>query len=194
MGDTPQPPSDAPGPSANPPTGVAQSPSPRTEASGGKRPALLVVGVVILLALIGGALYVGLAGSPSSDANSSAPAAASAVANDLRSGDFTQVCSLAPDAQRSKCRNDLRSLSAGSVSYKVAVGNVIVSGNRALLVMTGTVCLGTGQCLSNHDVNAAMTSGQTFDQAYAVAAGNNSSSPFIVPLVQQDGKWYVTGF
>jgi hypothetical protein len=113
---------------------------------------------------------------------------------DLSNGNFSKVCTLAPNNQQSMCKNDVGSLAGQSVKYEdLEVGNVVVSGNRALVVMTGTTCVGS-QCLSNHDPKVATDSGKSFDQAYSLASSTSSTSPFIVPLAKQGATWYVTGF
>jgi len=119
---------------------------------------------------------------------------ASAVLSDLGSGSYTQVCSLAPPVEITKCQGDLSQLPAHQISYiSLGLGTVTQSGDRALAVLTGTVCE-AGQCVSNHDGNVATDKGQTFDQAFTSAAGSSSSSPFVLPLVEINGTWYVTGF
>jgi hypothetical protein len=120
---------------------------------------------------------------------------ASAVVSDLQTGSFSQVCTLALPTQVSKCDGDLWPLAAHNVRYQsLTLGTVTARGNRALFVMTGSVCVGPTQCFVNHDPNAALGSGMTFDQQYALAVSSSLSNPMFVPLVEQDGKWYVTGF
>jgi hypothetical protein len=82
-----------------------------------------------------------------------------------------------------------------------AVGNVTVQGDQAVVTFTGTDCQGS-QCVSNSDPNAATASSSAFyagpDFAAAFAAANNpnspTSSPFVAAAVQQDGRWYASGF
>jgi hypothetical protein len=149
------------------------------------------VAVVMALAVFGGVSDATLGGT------TSARSTASAALADLQSGKFAQVCTLASQTQVSTCRGDLRQLSTDHVTYEsLSLGAVTVRGSRALFVFTGRVCARTGhlQCLSNHDVDAATNQGQTFNQAYAAAVGSASSSPFILPLVEHGGRWFVAGF
>jgi len=169
------------------PVGVASAPT----RSWITKPVVLVGAAIVVLAVVGVTLSVALGGSSSDTPQS----VASAMTTDLRSGDYSHLCMLAPSAQGQRCRNDMSLIMAHDIAYKqVSLGKVTVSGDRALFVLTGSVCEGSGQCLSNNDADAATDKGRTFDQVYANAVGPTSSSPFIVPMVEQDGSWYVTGF
>ena len=156
-----------------------------------QKPAVLIAAAVIVLCVAGGLLYVELAGSSSSSAQS----VASTMVSDLQQGNFSQICVLVPPAQQVKCQSDVSQLSVQHATFKnLALGTVTVNGDQALLEMTGSVCVGAGQCISNSDPNVAISDGKNFEQAYTQAVSANSSTPFIVPLVRQNGKWYVTGF
>jgi zinc-ribbon domain len=192
----------APSPaSATPPAGAQvleprPTPQPSAPSSSAtkrfiQKPAVLIAAAVIILCVAGGLLYVALTGSSSSSAQS----VASTMVADLQQGNFSQICVLALPAQQVKCNTALSQLSVQHVMYKnLALGTVTVNGDQALLEMTGSVCVGSGQCISNSDPNLAISDGKTFEQAYAQAVSASSSTPFIIPLVKQNGKWYVTGF
>jgi hypothetical protein len=153
---------------------------------------VLIAAAAIVLCVVGGLLYVELTGSSSSSAQS----VASTMVADLQQGNFSQICVLVPPAQQVKCQSDVSQLSVQHATYKnLVLGTVTVNGDQALFAMVGGVCVGTsGQCFSNSDPNMGMSAGQTFEQAHAQAVSATSSTPFIVPLVKQNGTWYVTGF
>jgi hypothetical protein len=159
----------------------------QAKASLVRKPAFLVVAAIVILAVIGGVIAVSMGGS-----SSSARSLASTVVGDLQKGDFAQVCTLALQAQSANCTSQLGSLSTHKVSYKIALGTVTVNGDRAVFVLTGTVCEGKTFCDSNHDGNLATDKGQSFDQAYTSAVG--PSSEWVVPELEQNGKWYISSF
>jgi hypothetical protein len=171
------------------------TPQPSAPSQSAKKPFIqkpaVLIAVAIVLCVAGGLLYVALTGSSSSSAQS----VASTVVADLEQGNFSQMCVLATPAEQVKCNSALSQLSVQHVTYKnLALGTVTVNGDEALLEMTGSVCDGSGQCTSNSDPNVAMSAGQTFEQAYAQAVSTSSPTPFSIPLVKQNGKWYITGF
>jgi zinc-ribbon domain len=156
------------------------------------KPAVLIAAAAIVLCVAGGLLYVELTGSSSSSAQS----VASTVVADFQQGNFSQKCALALPAQQAPCQSAVSQLSVQHATYKnLALGTVTVNGDLALFEMTGSACVGSGQCISNSDPNVAMSAGQTFEQAYAQAlspsSSAGSSTAFIGALVKQSGKWYV---
>ena len=105
----------------------------------------------------------------------------------------------AAPSQVAKCSTDL--IHVGVTLKNWEVGNVSVQGDQAVITFTGTSCQGT-QCGSNSDPNATTNPespffvGTTFAETFAGANDPNSqnSSPFIAAAVQQDGRWYASGF
>jgi hypothetical protein len=121
-------------------------------------------------------------------------AIASKVAADLQSGNDVQICELAISTEVAKCHSELVQAAGHRVVYEgLGVGKVTERGNRAIVVLTGTVCDDSGSCLSNKDANAAFDGGHTFDQVWSAAIGQSASSVWTMPLVEQNGAWYVTG-
>ena len=152
--------------------------------------ALVTVALLPLAAL-------GAAADATPGGAATARSAATTAMADLRSGHFAQVCAIAVPTEASTCRSDLAELAAVHATYSnLSLGVITVEGTRALFVLTGRVCA-TGvhpACLSNNDANTATDHAKTFNQVYRAAVGASSSSPFIVPLVDHDGRWYVAGF
>lgn len=157
-----------------------------------KRPGFQISAVILVVVLVGAMLFVVFGKSSNSNG---AHAIASAMAADLNSGNYQQVCLLAVPNQQAACKANLASaLSQGVRFINISLGTVTVNGTQALFVLTGTFCDSTSKCLSNSDPNAATDSGQTFAQVYASALSTTASNPFIAPLVEENGKWYLTGF
>jgi hypothetical protein len=147
---------------------------------------------VLLIAAVGGGVYAVFGGSSSS--TNSARSVASATVTDLSGGNYERICTLAAPSQAFKCASDLKELTIAQVKYTdLALGAVTVDGDRAVFVVTGTVCVGANRrCLSNHD--ADLDRRLAFNQVYAAAIGTKNASPFLLAIVFQDGHWYVTGF
>ncbi len=107
-------------------------------------------------------------------------------------GHWSKLCPYFPPGKRSSCSSDAGSLS-GKPTGKLTVGSAVVSGKRALVPVTGHICLsGKSDCQSNTDPEAGLPSGsETFTQAYDKSVAGNVFSP--VPCVKVNGRWYVNG-
>ena len=107
-------------------------------------------------------------------------------------GHWSKLCSYFPPAKRSGCTSDAASLS-GKPTGKLTVDGAVISGKRALVKVTGHVCLsGKSDCQGNSDPEAGMPSGsETFTQAYDKAVAGNAFSP--LPCIKVKGRWYVNG-
>ena len=112
----------------------------------------------------------------------------------LQTPDPSTFCATyAVSDQVSSCKSDLSQ--AGATAKGLAVGNVQIEGNQAVVNITGTFCQGA-QCASNSDPNAAMSDGTSFSDAFATANDPNSAnaSPFSAAAVLVNGRWYASGF
>jgi hypothetical protein len=107
-------------------------------------------------------------------------------------GQWAKLCSYFPPAKRSGCTSSAGGLS-GKPTGKLTVDGAVISGKRALVKVTGHVCLsGKSDCQSNSDPEAGMPSGsETFTQAYDKAVAGNAFSP--LPCIKVKGRWYVNG-
>jgi len=107
-------------------------------------------------------------------------------------GHWSELCSYFPPAKRSGCTSDAASLK-GKPTGKLTVDGAVISGKRALVKVTGHVCLsGKSDCQGNSDPEAGMPSGsETFTQAYDKAVAGNAFSP--LPCIKVKGRWYVNG-
>ena len=107
-------------------------------------------------------------------------------------GHWSKLCSYFPPAKRSGCSSAAGGMS-GKPTGKLTVDGAVISGKRALVKVTGHVCLsGKSDCQSNSDPQAGMPRGsETFTQAYAKAVAGNAFSP--LPCIKVKGRWYVNG-
>jgi hypothetical protein len=133
------------------------------------------------------------AGARSAAAGFATPRAA--VAGFVRTelaGHWTQLCSYFPPGKRSACVSGSGSIS-GKPTGKLTVGSAVVSGKRAMVRVTGHICLsGKTDCQGNTNPEAGLPTGsETFTQAYDKAVAGGAFSP--VPCVKVNGRWYVNG-
>jgi hypothetical protein len=107
-------------------------------------------------------------------------------------GHWSKLCSYLPPGKRSSCTSGAASLS-GKPTGMLTVDGAVISGKRALVKVTGHLCLpGNTDCQSNSDPEAGMPSGsETFTQAYDKAVAGNGFSP--LPCIKIKGRWYVNG-
>jgi hypothetical protein len=132
------------------------------------------------------------AGSAAAGSATPREAVAGFVQTEL-AGHWKQLCSYLPPGMRSACISGSTSIS-GKPTGKLTVGSAVVSGQRAMVPVTGHICLpGRSDCLGNTNPEAGLPTGsETFTQAYdkAVAAGGGFSP---VPCIKVNGRWYVNG-
>jgi hypothetical protein len=101
-------------------------------------------------------------------------------------GNLRLACSYAVPSQQANCRGLQISLPKGRVS----VVGALTSGDRALVEITGHICMAGNGCQTSTDPFLGMPKGsQTFSQAYDKAFTSGEFSP--VPCLKVNGKWYV---
>jgi hypothetical protein len=142
----------------------------------------------VLLVIVGAVAY-GMRGS-SADPNK----VAGDITSDFNSGQYQSICTLAEPSEASKCRTEAAGAGLTGIKFHVTPGSVATSGNEGLFAMTGTAC-GSQGCVTNTKGLSALEGGKSFSQEYTFASNPNTSNNFwVVPLVEQNGKWYLTGF
>jgi hypothetical protein len=108
-------------------------------------------------------------------------------------GDWSDSCYYKDFAfqQPGVCPSDM---TGNTVKGSYQIVNQIISGNAALVFVTGSVCYGDGGgCLGNSDPTAgAPRSPADFSSAFGQAANDgNTFSP--IPCYLVNGQWYVAG-
>jgi hypothetical protein len=157
-------------------------------------PAMLLATTAVLAVTAGCSSASSSGPARSAAAGSATPreAVAGFVQTEL-AGHWTQVCSYLPPGKRSACISGSTSIS-GKPAGKLTVGSAVVSGQRAMVPVTGHICLpGKSDCLGNTNPEAGLPTGsETFTQAYdkAVAPGGGFSP---LPCIKVNGRWYVNG-
>jgi hypothetical protein len=101
-------------------------------------------------------------------------------------GNLRLACSYAAPAQQASCRGLQISLPKGHVS----VVGALMAGDRALVEITGQVCMSGNGCEWSTNARLGLPKGsQTFTQAYNKALTSGGFSP--VPCLKVNGQWYV---
>lgn len=107
-------------------------------------------------------------------------------------GHWTKLCAYLAPSTRASCTSQAGSLT-GKPTGKVTVDGAVIRGKRALVKVTGHVCLsGKTNCQSNSDPMLGMPTGsKTFTQVYNKAVAGGGFSP--IPCIKVKGRWYVNG-
>jgi hypothetical protein len=101
-------------------------------------------------------------------------------------GNLRLACSYAVPAQQASCRTLQVPLPTGHIS----VVGALTSDNRALVEITGRICMTGNGCKTSTNPSLGLPTGsQTFTHAYNQALTNGGFSP--VPCLKVNGKWYV---
>ncbi|HEY6311232.1 MAG TPA: hypothetical protein VIY52_10575 [Streptosporangiaceae bacterium] len=115
--------------------------------------------------------------------------AAAGVIHAELSGHWSQVCNYLSPSQRPSCVS-LKLSSSSTVKGEINVVGAVISGDLALVKVTGRMCFTRNGCFSNAAPSAGMpTLSETFKQAYDNALNAVGLSP--VPCIKINGKWYV---
>ncbi len=159
-----------------------------------KKGAIIAVIVVLVLLISGGTTgYMVLSAST----DNPTPAVNSFLAAVLAK-DAPTACTYVTGMSSNNCISSLNSVfKQGNVSGSLKAANYQVSGNEALVSVTGQACgvissSGNGnKCSNNGNPNYGLpTGGTTFGRAWTNVT--SSSSPiFIVPCEKINGTWYV---
>jgi hypothetical protein len=114
-----------------------------------------------------------------------------------RSGNFSLECSYLAPSSQSTCITGFSQApqSVPTLTGTATVVGVVISGDEALVEVTGNACTTGNGCQSNSDPSEGMPTGSTtFAQAYNNASnppanGNNPMSPVPCELINK--SWYV---
>jgi hypothetical protein len=166
--------------------------APTPDQPPAKKRGVLIAAVVVLLLVIGSVVYLVTKGS--SAANASPTSLGQAVAADFNSGNYSAVCGLTTPTGNSSCQSSLRS--AGSSLALVTFKNMKVvlvrtSGSKSLVFFRGQACKKNSDVCESLPAPGSMTS-EAFNSAYNKAI-NGTNGTVVAGLVQQGGKWYISG-
>ena len=122
---------------------------------------------------------------------------------DIQSGHFVETCSLVEPSQQGSCKSEMGSVPAASLkadmpTFKnIAVAYTAIDGDKALMGITGSVCMAnaTPKCSTGTDAAAVaiFDSGKSFATLWseAVKSGTSDSSAYaLAPVIKINGVWY----
>lgn len=105
---------------------------------------------------------------------------------------FTAACGFVAPGQRAGCPARLRGSRGSTDALRIpAIGFSVVKGARALVTMTGTLCRAGGGCIGQRNPRWIFGNSYTFDQLWALTAGDGGNPLTVTPLIMDAGRWYV---
>jgi hypothetical protein len=159
---------------------------------------VLVVSVMAVIAgcSSGGGILSGSGGGSVAPGHGSPKAAVEGFITDLELGNgSTAWCSYMDPADQQDCQEGAAEADI-TVTGRFGLGNQVIDGTEALVVLTGDVCTHSAEsatttsCVSNNNPNDGLPPGAgTFSEAYANAV--SSSGTTTAPCIEIDGQWYI---
>lgn len=120
------------------------------------------------------------------------------VVKALSAGPITDFCKYEQPSQQSSCRSTFGQVTKSEVASQLptfknfALGYLAIDGTKALIGVTGTICVPNQKpsCYANKNPAAILDSGKPFATLWrqAVAAPANVYS--LSPAIEVDGSWY----
>lgn len=106
---------------------------------------------------------------------------------------WVQACSYIVPSSQSACASAAQGNELPTLTGKATVDSAVISGNEALVVVTGSMCSSTTGCASNSVGSTGMPDTYiTFTQAYDQVLENTSDTSLSpVPCIEENGLWYV---
>jgi hypothetical protein len=109
------------------------------------------------------------------------------IQNEL-AGNMVASCAYIDPGSQSACQNG-----AGQADHPTGTAKIdgaVISGNEALVEVTGSICSPGSDCQSNTNPALGMPTGsKTFAQAYSQQLGGTGFSP--ITCIKINGLWYV---
>lgn len=116
----------------------------------------------------------------------------------VASGHYTDLCKYEEPSLQSNCNANISQVTPAEAASQLptiknfALGYTAIDGDKALVGVTGTVCVPrqTPDCYTNSDPAAILDSGKPFATLWSesVAAPPNVYSPS--PVIEVNGSWY----
>ena len=105
-------------------------------------------------------------------------------------GAHPTACSYEAPAIQPSCEQAAGPVSQPAISGRYVIHGQVIAGGRALVEVTGSICMPSTGCASNADPAHGMpASAAEFSRAYGLAMNQGGFSP--VPCVKVSGEWYV---
>jgi hypothetical protein len=120
------------------------------------------------------------------------------VIDALSSGHYSDFCKYEQPSQQSSCNASLSQVTAAEAKSQlptfknVQLGYVAIDGTKALIGLTGTICVPnqTPSCFTNNDPAALFDSGKSFATLWSDAQSSGANVYSLSPAIQINGSWY----
>ena len=132
-------------------------------------------------------IAITITGCSKSSTSNGATATVEGFVKAVQQHDTKAACSHYQPSVQAQCE---KNLPKDSQVTGFKVGDSIVDGDRAIVVIEADkLCLG-GTCLTNHDAHKDLPSKSGFDAAYKKVQSGSNTDPR-VPCIKVNGTWYI---
>jgi len=109
-----------------------------------------------------------------------------------RNTDIGRFCAVVLPSQQAACNSAALANAFATVRVSnVAIHRTAISGDRALVSITGKLCL-AGRCQAATDPNSGMPSATvSFERAWRIAASPQGGTTAGSPFERINGRWYL---
>lgn len=133
-----------------------------------------------------------------SPGNTSPPGVMEGVIKAITTGPITDFCKYEQPSQHSTCESTFGQVTQAEVasqlpSFKnVALGYTAIDGTKALIGLTGTICVPNQKpsCYTNKNPAALLDSGKPFAKLWSQAIAAPANVYSLSPAIEVDGSWY----
>lgn len=133
-----------------------------------------------------------------SPGNGSPDGVMAGVVASITQGPITDFCKYEQPSQQSTCNSTFSQVTPDEIKSQLptfqnfALGYTAIDGTKALIGVTGTVCVPNQnpKCYTNTDPAAILSSGKKFAALWADAISAPSNVYSLSPAIEVNGSWY----
>jgi hypothetical protein len=133
-----------------------------------------------------------------SPGNASPPGVMAGVVKSLTTGPIADFCKYEQPSEQSACHSTFGQVTKAEVAGQVptfknfAVGYTAIDGTKALIDITGTICVPNQKpsCYTNKDPAALLDSGKPFATLWSQAIAAPANVYSLSPAIEVNGRWY----
>lgn len=107
----------------------------------------------------------------------------------FEAADAGTMCSLVLPSEAGHCQSEFASGLPAMTFTDMALHQTVIDGDRALVSVTGKICVTGGNCTGSTDPNSGMPgAGLSFEQAFNHPSPDSAAAQ---PVEELNGTWYV---
>jgi hypothetical protein len=135
---------------------------------------------------------------PASPTNDSPNGVMVGVVKAITTGPFIDFCKYEQPSEQSSCKSTFGQVTKAEVTNQLptfknfALGYTAVDGTKALIGITGTICVPNQKpsCYTNKDPAAVLDSGKPFATLWSEAIAAPANVYSLSPVIEVNGSWY----